>query len=199
MLPLIIRRLTFPFGRIIAAIVTGNRFPTHSQDISVRIPAKPPVDEIGIANYERLAQYKQLLLASPDYRWLEARLEAYLGSERPKMQGTENALRPIIEAYCLRKALPGHSPISASFHLQLNIAKFLKGEHYRGQIDDDVLMNIITLTSDGECHQTTSCAEYVRQTWPRGGEDVLEALVGSLSQRRPTKGKKSPIEDELQF
>jgi hypothetical protein len=124
-----------------------------------------------------LLDTRKFLTKSREYQWLIEKIRATAMLTRDNREVMETIRREIIEGLATQDAgihqnLTTHEAV---FSLAWSPLEFLKDQQYqRGENQD--IGECITVTGAGVDAQATTCAQYMRQTWPITGEETLEAM-----------------------
>lgn len=126
--------------------------------------------------------FRELLHDTEAYEWFLTRLQREF-----RLVSTEpNAIQQIRNQ--IRSSLPSADRISrkkdwqscgAAFELDWDITEFFKTQRYSNR-PDQVLRGVITLTGSCRDAQATTCSQYMRQTWPLTGEEMLQLVEKTL-------------------
>ena len=73
-----------------------------------------------------------------------------------------------IEQYC------------ASLKIQWDVLNFMNGQFCDDDFPNTTLGTVVTISGWARQAQATTCSEYIRQTWPRLGQGILEAVQEAL-------------------
>ncbi|KAL6796850.1 hypothetical protein J3E68DRAFT_426395 [Trichoderma sp. SZMC 28012] len=131
---------------------------------------------------ENAAQFLNVITKDPAFEWLVGRLATELnstggGSSAMKLISTyiHDRLPPIGK---ISRQYPS-KPYKVTFHVECNIPGFIQGQAYEGTAAE-VLPKVITLTGSIQDVQATTCEQYLVQTWPVVGCNLLRTIQGAL-------------------
>ncbi|KAH8172227.1 Pfs domain protein [Sarocladium implicatum] len=140
-------------------------------------------EEIDDGNSASIMGYRSLVLETDAFKWLLARLrsEMRLVSTEPKaMEAIRSkifsSLRP--PGRFSRKALP--QDLKATFELDWDVRDFFEQQQYEDKASE-ALPKVITLTGSDKDAQALTCAEYLSQTWPLTGSNMLKLVQNVLN------------------
>lgn len=139
------------------------------------LPEIPGQDQEG--SLESLdSEYLKLILASPAYQWLLAALR------REVVLNLEDAASMV----AIRKAIAFPRPprisakrsveiFSLTFHIPWDPKQFVKDQNYQEK-PEDAICDAITLTGTAKNAQALTTAQYLEQTWPTTGQQILQLI-----------------------
>lgn len=117
---------------------------------------------------------------TPSFRWLLAAIEAscrldYTGATAvASIKATLDGYLGRTGQNSLGKGNINLRPTLATLQTDWDPLHFIEQQGYKGP---DCLPGVLTLSGSANNTQMLPCRRYLRQTWPFGGEAVLEALV----------------------
>jgi hypothetical protein len=126
----------------------------------------------------KLKMYLELILAAPAYRWLIADIEKHFRLMSPPAGGSESIRKGILKAFPSVPVLSRRSPPKFSkitFIMPWDPIGFCRDQEYREE-PPDALARAITLTGSTSVAQALTTSQYLRQTWPSSGQDMLELI-----------------------
>jgi hypothetical protein len=133
---------------------------------------------------------RKFLTQSREYQGLLGRICATVALTRDNRAVMETIRREIIKGLAtqddeVHQDLTTHEAV---FTLAWSPLTFLKDQQYhRGESQD--IGECITITGAGVDAQATTCAQYMRQTWPITGEETLEAMKITIADRDVSQHK----------
>jgi len=151
----------------------------HSNFLSVPAPVHQQLDEVQ--EPPRYQEVRSFLLDGPAYQWLlkNARSSALL-TER---KGTilEAVTRKIDVTLSSMRTLksPRSQVFRANLDMDWDLPNFLKGQEYDTTLEIAV-ERAITVTGSTSNAQALSCMDYMCQTWPSSGREVVRVLQKAL-------------------
>ena len=152
----------------------------HSDFLPVSESAEQQPDEVR--EPPRYQEVRSFILDGPAYQWLleNARSSALL-TER-KGTALEAVSRKIDAALSLLRTQDSKpSPVFVtSFDMDWDLPDFLRAQEYDTTLEI-AFERAITLTGFGNSAQALSCADYMCQTWPSSGCEVVRALQKALT------------------
>ena len=78
-------------------------------------------------------------------------------------------------------------PATITFEIECDLISFLHKYHFEGTSSfEEIMSKLVTITSDGKDMQALTCKQYMKQTWPCGGQRVLQMLAQILESGRST-------------
>lgn len=123
------------------------------------------------------------VLKTTDYQWLISQLQRELRLVIPTEADVTTSIRQAIKAALppIRRVSSKVSPGSYLVELQLDwdIFGFFETQGYTIP-PDEAFNGVITLTRSDLGAQATSTSQYIRQTWPTGGEECSKILKETL-------------------
>jgi hypothetical protein len=139
--------------------------------ISTSVPEVPP----------RYQEVRSFLMESPAYRWLLLTFQSSLYLSERRGTCIENISRSVDEVLNSTKDIGGSQPwtFRVTFNLDWNVLEFLRGQQYDTTLGV-AIESAITLTGSAENAQALTCADYMCNTWPSSGHDVLKILQKAL-------------------
>jgi hypothetical protein len=157
-------------------------------DASTDLPSDPDtdIDEVDESYLPGLVLYRDLISTSSTYEWLLARLhrEVALSRQQPDL------MEVIREAITSKLQSPGKisryrssEALRFTFEVEWDPVAFVKEQRYEEE-PGDAIGRAITITGSAVDAQATTCAEYLRQTWPVVGKHTLQ-LVKNVVRGRP--------------
>ncbi|KAJ0425969.1 hypothetical protein BJY00DRAFT_324414 [Aspergillus carlsbadensis] len=153
----------------------GNRLPTARVDEE---DATPVDDEELARRLPKLGAYRESILAAPAYRWLISDIERQLRLSSSSPSGSETIQREIFQAFPQVRHLSRSSPPRRSkimYKMPWDPIAFCKDQEYSEEAPD-ALAWAITLTGSTSVAQALTSSQYLRQTWPSSGQDILELI-----------------------
>lgn len=137
-----------------------------------------------------LVEARKFLTESREYQWLVGRIRATVVLTRGNREVMENIRRNVIEGLATQNDRI-HQDLTtreAVFTLAWSPLAFLKEQQYQRGDNQDI-GECITITGAGVDAQATTCAQYMRQTWPITGEETLEAIQMAIAYRNVAQRK----------
>lgn len=124
-----------------------------------------------------LQQYRDFIVGNPAYTWLLARLERELlltPAEPNHMQAISDTILNRLShgAFRILSRAKGPHLCDMTFIVDWNPLVFLQEQEY----DEEAFERAITLTGTGSDAQALTTAQYLSQTWPLVGEEMLSIL-----------------------
>ncbi|KAL2848393.1 hypothetical protein BJY01DRAFT_233960 [Aspergillus pseudoustus] len=150
-------------------------------------------DEDLHAPLPRLGMYRDVILKSPAYRWLLTDIKRQF-SLMPSTTDTSQSIREkILEAlpsprHFSRRDPP--RPLKLTIVMPWDPLKFDRDQGY-SEKTQDVLASVITLTGSRRNAQALTTEQYLCQTWPSSGHDVLEFILQVLRRPLGTRSSRS--------
>jgi hypothetical protein len=144
----------------------------------------------------RAPRYKEVrpfLLNGPAYQWLleNAQSSAVLTGRKGTILATltrkiESTLQSIISPKSRQPQI-----LQARFDIDWDLPNFLKGQEYDTTLEF-AFERAITITGSKDNAQAMTCMDYMCQTWPSSGREVVQALKNALiSPNLSCSGKQS--------
>lgn len=177
--------------------------PKEGQEILPDVPwqpfAGPSGENLNIPTLPDKQEYRQLVFSSVAYEWLVSCLEREICLCRvrePVETGTENV--KTVTSYILTVLLDDNEIISrgawsktykTEFQVVWRLKQFLSTRYGVSENLGQVLRRAIALTGSGCEAQALTCSEYLDQTWPMSGKQVLAAVSEALETGRRAEGK----------
>ena len=138
----------------------------HSHTVKLG-PETPPVDI-------------RFVTASPAYAWLVRKLVNQSRLSTPVIDNIIN-IRAVITRHFKPNKMNRQTPrllYAMVFHLEWDLLSFLRGYHFEGISDyTTILRTYVTLTSDGNHVQALTAPQYLQQTTPEFGEQLLDLII----------------------
>lgn len=127
-----------------------------------------------------LPPYNDVIHGSPAYSWLLAKLENQLLLAPAEPDHMRTISCTIMDSLChgtFRNISRQKAPhlCDMTFLVGWNPMDFLQDQEYE-ESPEQALERAITITGTGRNAQALTTAQYLRQTWPMVGEDVLEVV-----------------------
>ncbi|KAL2845227.1 hypothetical protein BJY01DRAFT_247813 [Aspergillus pseudoustus] len=131
----------------------------------------------------RLRSYLGSVLDTPAYQWLVGTFQKSMSLSFLERQSLSDIAAAVIRAFApfprvSRKA--GTGAVKASFVIEWSPIAFFKGQRYEGRADV-IFDKVLTLTGSLDDAQAMTCGEYMRQTWPTTGTQIIAAIKKALS------------------
>jgi hypothetical protein len=126
-------------------------------------------------------EVRSFLLGGSAYQWLieNARTSALL-TERKGTILEEIACKIDATLSSLRTTKSRTAQVfQARFEMDWDLLTFLRGQDYDSTLEVAV-EQAITITGSGSNAQALSCVDYMRQTWPSTGREIVHALQKAL-------------------
>ena len=120
----------------------------------------------------------EFAVSTRSFRWLVASMRRELGLDfncATVFHQIRDELPSVLRFRLGSRALLRESAV---IFLEWNPASFVAQQGYEGP---NSILSALTLTGSASQAQMTTCCEYIRQTWPIIGEDVLDCLVTAVS------------------
>ena len=129
-------------------------------------------------NLPGLASYRNIIHNSPTYTCLRdnIRRECMFASTEPDIMG--KIRRSILNSLPTSPQISRQRPaeiFDVRFKIRWDPKNFLIEQEYT-EDPEEAIEKVITLTGSTESVQALTCGEYMRETWPSTGKDVLEFL-----------------------
>ena len=151
----------------------------HSDFVPAPAPVKQEPDEIQ--EPPRYQEVRSFLLDGPAYQWLidNARSSALLTERRGTV--LEAITREIDAAFSSLKTpkSPYFQVAQAIFDIDWDLPNFLRNQEY-GTTLEIAVERAITVTGSRSNAQALSCMDYMCQTWPSSGHEVVRVLQMAL-------------------
>ena len=151
----------------------------HSDFVPAPAPVKQELDEIQ--EPPRYQEVRSFLLDGPAYQWLidNARSSALLTERRGTV--LEAITREIDAAFSSLKTpkSPYFQVAQAIFDIDWDLPNFLRNQEY-GTTLEIAVERAITVTGSRSNAQALSCMDYMCQTWPSSGHEVVRVLQMAL-------------------
>ena len=80
--------------------------------------------------------------------------------------------------------------------MQWDILGFMRDQFLENEFSNSALGLVITISGSAQHVQATTCSDYIRQTWPALGSQVLDALQDAFNSPTHTSHSKTSIGDE---
>ena len=151
----------------------------HSDFVPAPAPVKQELDEIQ--EPPRYQEVRSFLLDGPAYQWLidNARSSALLTERRGTV--LEAITREIDAVFSSLKTpkSPYFQVVQAIFDMDWDLPNFLRNQEY-GTTLEIAVERAITVTGSRSNAQALSCMDYMCQTWPSSGREVVRVLQMAL-------------------
>jgi hypothetical protein len=148
------------------------------------------VDEIDENELPGLEAYKSLIRDAPGYNWLldNLRKECVLAPAEPNVIGEirNTILKALPSSSKISRRKPAE-PFNMIFMVDWDPNKFLRDEEYAEE-PEYAIERVITLTCSTSTAQALTCGQYLRQTWPSTGNQMLELVKSLVSSERKASG-----------
>lgn len=147
-------------------------------------------EEDGETNAFDLSAHRDLISASPAYRWLlvTLRRESLLAVEFSN-NAMEDIRQTILSSLKVSQKISrsrSAEAFRATFLINWDPIAFLKEQLY-GEDLGEAIEKVITLTGSAKNAQALTTLQYLRQTWPITGEYILQLVKGVLKEPRGQK------------
>ncbi|PKK49921.1 hypothetical protein CI102_8719 [Trichoderma harzianum] len=138
---------------------------------------------------EDLVRYLNVVTKDPAFEWLVGKLGTELNSTEVDYSAMklissyiQDRLPPV--EYIGRQYPP--RPYKVTFLVQCDIPGFIHEQAYEGSAAE-ILPKVITLTGSVQDVQATTCEQYLVQTWPVVGCNLLRTIQGALRERNASE------------
>jgi hypothetical protein len=125
----------------------------------------------------------EFIVKTPAYGWLITSLqrEATLTRATPDIVEDirEKILRALPSPYMVNRKVPSQE-YKATFELDWDPLSFVKEQQYT-ENPDEALERVITLTGSANDAQAVTSREYLSQTWPATGNQVMQLVTDVVS------------------
>ena len=128
------------------------------------------------------SEARPFLIDSPAYQCLLQRIRSIvqLSSRKGSMLETlENDILGIVRAHT-----NAGEQSYATLHIEWDTIAFLREQYQGAELQQ--IGEVITLTGSGTEAQAATCAQYVNQTWPTTGEEVLRGFQAAINEHLTT-------------
>ncbi|KAK5997703.1 Conidiophore development regulator abaB [Cladobotryum mycophilum] len=130
----------------------------------------------------QLLALREFVFDSEAYNWLLTRLQGefqFISTEPNTIQAIrDKIISALTSAHRVSRREPSQT-CSATFELDWDILEFFEAQAYSKK-PDEIFEGVITLTGSCGDTQATTCAQYIRQTWPVTGEVTIQLIKGAL-------------------
>lgn len=129
----------------------------------------------------RYEEVRQFLLDGPAYKWLleNARSSAFLTERKGTIQDTiAGKINATLSSMWTPKSRRPQI-FRAEFYMDWDLPSFLRRQEY-GITLEAAIERAITITGSSCNAQALSCLEYMRQTWPSSGPEIVRVLQKAL-------------------
>lgn len=147
-----------------------------------------------------LAAYRALIRGAPAYSWFlnNIRRECTLSPPEPNLIGEiRNA---ILDALPSSPKISRRKPaetFNVSFMVDWDPIAFIREEEYTER-PEDAIERTITLTGSAASAQALTCGEYLRQTWPSTGGQILDLAKSLVSGKSRASGNYLPLVQSME-
>ncbi|KAF5537332.1 hypothetical protein FPHYL_12752 [Fusarium phyllophilum] len=137
-------------------------------------------------NLSQMPKYRQFIQGSNAYRWLLTKIDQHrqLSCEEPSIINRIGvSIRDELKAQVShRKMSRSQVPVwfKMTYILKWDLMRFMRSTGISSDFAD-ALPNILCLTGSWNEAQATTVAEYMEQTWPQSGGDIITLLQEILS------------------
>ncbi|KAL2810191.1 hypothetical protein BJX63DRAFT_434474 [Aspergillus granulosus] len=170
-------------------IQTKSQDTTHHDGESVDRPEDSELQESSSEEEDdksasnRLQSYLASVLDTPAYQWLVDTLQKSMSLSFLERQSLSDIAAAVIRSFApfpqvSRKA--GTGAVKASFVIEWSPIAFFKGQRYEDRADV-IFDKVLTLTGSLDDAQALTCGEYMRQTWPTTGMQIMAVIKKALS------------------
>lgn len=145
--------------------------PSESEDddeVPVSIPAPDP--------------YREFIVNSPAYHWLLVTLQREFNLSRADPDIMQHIKGVLIAAFPSQRKISRRLPSSEHkmiLHLEWDPISFIREQQY-AERPDEALANAITLTGSSDDAQALTSLNYLSQTWPATGKEVMHVLCDAV-------------------
>ncbi|KAL3459821.1 hypothetical protein BJX64DRAFT_196421 [Aspergillus heterothallicus] len=153
----------------------------HTEDNEVQESASEDEDDKDAS--QRIRSYLGAVLDTPAYNWLVGTLQKSMSLTFLERQGLSDIAAAVIRSFAPfprvnRKT--GTGAVKASFVMEWSPIAFFKGQRYEGRAEV-IFDKVLTLTGSLDDAQAMTCGEYMRQTWPTTGSQIMAVIKKALS------------------
>jgi len=153
--------------------------PEHSGFLPVPVPVDQQLDEAQ--EFPRYKEARSFLLDGPAYQWLieNARSSALLTERKGTiLEAVTRKIDATLSSMRTPKSLRSQV-FQANFDMDWDLPNFLRGQEYDTTLEIAV-ERAITVTGSSSNAQALSCMDYICQTWPSSGREVVRVLQKAL-------------------
>lgn len=149
-----------------------------------------PAEILGVRG-ESFGEYLEFISSTKAYRWLLGRLQREVRSTTKGEDAMTHIRDTVVSSFHSVRRISRKPPMAthcAIFELEWNVLDFLESQDYN-DANHEVFDNIITLTGSSSDAQASTCAQYLSQTWPVTGNNMVEFVKAMLLnvKKRPHK------------
>ena len=121
---------------------------------------------------------------SQAYTWLTLKLGSYLQLSSPNFSALTKIKQEILDCFLRPSRVNRKTPhllYTMNFNLNWAVIEFLDSYHFGGMSGAErILGTFVTLTSDGNNIQALTAPQYLSQTWPLIGEEILSLIIKTI-------------------
>jgi hypothetical protein len=161
----------------------------HMEEDALQEDHPDGYEEDGEANAFDLSAHRDLISASPAYRWLLATLRRESLLEVESSNSMEDVKQTILSSLKASQKISrsrSAEAFRATFLVNWDPIAFLKEQLYKEDLEE-AIEKVITLTGSAKNAQALTTLQYLRQTWPITGEHVLQLVKNVLREPRGQK------------
>lgn len=157
-------------------------FYSNASSFETLLVSNPVAEAEDEVSAEDLVRYLDVVTEDPAFEWLVGKLSAQLHST-----WVDSSAMKLISSYIHHRLQPIRNigrqypsrPYKVTFYVKCDIPGFIQEQAYEGSAAE-VLSKMITLTGSVQDVQATTCEQYLLQTWPEMGCNLLRAIQGAL-------------------
>ncbi|KAJ4857032.1 hypothetical protein T069G_07929 [Trichoderma breve] len=146
-----------------------------------------------VGETEDIESFLNAVTKDPAFKWLVGKLQGLLTSTYINSDAMKNISDHLIQGLPPIQGISRHhpsKPFRVTFDVECDILGFIKDQEYYGAAAE-VVPNVITLTGSSDDVQATTCEQYLLQTWPTVGCNLLWAIQGALREYNASKSPQS--------
>ncbi|KAH7067031.1 hypothetical protein BKA63DRAFT_425181 [Paraphoma chrysanthemicola] len=135
------------------------------------------------AETQALSGYRTLLLQSPPYQWFIQTLQRECRVDAMSPNHMDTVRMRVLEHLPTSRIVSRRRPSESYkvlFRIDWDPVTFLLDQGYEGNLRD-VVDIVVTLTGGMDDAQALTCSEYMRQTWPSSGSQILHLIKDVVS------------------
>ncbi|QGA14415.1 hypothetical protein EYB26_002068 [Talaromyces marneffei] len=141
--------------------------------------------EADETEFPGLAAYRSLIRGAPAYNWFLNNIRRECALAPPELNLIGEIRNTILDALPSSPKISRRKPaetFNMSFMVDWDPVAFLREEEYT-ESSENAIEGAIILTGSTVSAQALTCGEYLRQTWPSTGEQILDLIKSLVSGR----------------
>ena len=133
--------------------------------------------EVNVSEAQQVSTARGFLFESTQFQWLLGRLWAAVSLTMWQDSAPQKVSTPATS--CLKRLAPSKTQ-NAIFKVAWDLLAFIGEQEYPSS-EGNIIERVITISESARDAQALTCTQYMEQTWPTTGVDLLQAISSAIS------------------